>query len=884
MPSAGKENIGVYCNPSHDLWVKESGPSMEEVKSGQALKEGEVTIAIKSTGICGSDIHFWRHGRIGPMIVEHDHILGHESAGEVIAVHPSVKTLQIGDRVAVEPSQICNKCEPCLTGQYNGCLEMRFMSTPPVDGLLRRYVNHSAVWCHKIGDMSYEDGAMLEPLSVSLAGMARAKIALGDPVLICGAGPIGLMTLLGCAAAGAEPIVITDIDQSRLDVAKEICPRVRTYKVQPGVSMEDAGAAISKLAGGNLKTALECSGVESSIAAAIYSVKFGGKVFVIGVGKPDINIPFMRLSTQEIDLQFQYRYANTWPRAIRLVQSGVIDMKRLVTHRFSLEDAVSAFETSAASAKTGAIKVLIQGFEFLVLRFFLVSGQKISYSEPIGYRKMSFNFLKLPVEVQHLIIAEVRCPADLKALCLVSQQISTIATEYLYRNLVIPYEDTDKEWDRLKQVLDSKGLQHVRTVTLGPSSYRDYTLITPRFLHRPVDELISRLPKHSLKSFGYGSMGRPSEEGLRNLWQRQANLTNLQLNVADRESSTEKPVHFDADTIPSLKFVTELKVDLDIESIISPCTKLSDLLASIRTQKVIVCASALTLRRLPDWEHLMERITRQMLPNSLTHINLSYTAFTTSDPLQLDDYQSLKHLEFHGCCNIDLVLDSYLRPALSTLIIELGGFEPHPERDDRDFRSVQRLLRRFSSLQKLILGAGRHWYYQVRHLEESVARHSQTLESLFLSIPGDYRYLGTVPLRCPRLSQLVIATSGTSRLEDCKIIYPMYISALPRLATLGVMRHACQAMKCHPAYIAENVFRNSPAESKLSLLAFDTIYCAIHHRLRFESYIGFDPRVLFFNDRTKDSKAVGIKASHAKYLEPESDLLDFEPMFDSCLP
>ncbi|KAL8936622.1 MAG: hypothetical protein Q9216_004837 [Gyalolechia sp. 2 TL-2023] len=360
MPSANKANIGVYCNPAHDLWVKESGPSVDEVKTGQALKEGEVTIAIKSTGICGSDIHFWRHGRIGPMVVEHDHILGHESAGEVIAVHPSVKTLNVGDRVAVEPSSICNKCEPCLTGRYNGCLEMRFMSTPPVDGLLRRYVNHSAVWCHKIGDMTYEDGAMLEPLSVSLAGMERAKIALGDPVLICGAGPIGLMTLLGCAAAGAEPIVITDIDQKRLDVAKEICPRVRTHKVEPGVSMEEAGASIAKLAGRQLSIALECSGVESSIAAAIYSVKFGGKVFVIGVGKPDIQIPFMRLSTQEIDLQFQYRYSNTWPRAIRLVQSGVLDMKRLVTHRFSLEDAVKAFETSAASAKTGAIKVLIQ--------------------------------------------------------------------------------------------------------------------------------------------------------------------------------------------------------------------------------------------------------------------------------------------------------------------------------------------------------------------------------------------------------------------------------------------------------------------------------------------------------------------------------------------
>lgn len=294
------------------------------------------------------------------MVVEHDHILGHESAGVILAVHPSVTTHKVGDRVAVEPDLICNQCEPCLTGRYNGCLNMRFLSTPPVNGLLRRYVNHPAQWCHKIGNMSFENGALLEPLSVALAGMQRAQIALGDPLLICGAGPIGLITLVCAAAAGAEPIVITDIDQNRLNFAKELCPRVRTVLVERGVSEEDAAAKIVKAAGGvRPATALECSGVQSSVNAAIYSVKFGGKVFVIGVGKPDMQVPFMRLSTQEIDLQFQYRYANTWPRAIRLVESGVVDLSRMVTHRFDLEDAVSAFETSA-DVKSGAIKVMIQ--------------------------------------------------------------------------------------------------------------------------------------------------------------------------------------------------------------------------------------------------------------------------------------------------------------------------------------------------------------------------------------------------------------------------------------------------------------------------------------------------------------------------------------------
>jgi L-iditol 2-dehydrogenase len=293
------------------------------------------------------------------MIVTGSHILGHESAGVVLAVHPSVQHLKVGDRVAIEPNIICNECEPCLTGRYNGCEKVQFLSTPPVDGLLRRYVNHPAIWCHKIGDMSFEDGALLEPLSVALAGMQRSGVKLGDPVLICGAGPIGLITLLCCAAAGAEPIVITDIDDGRLKFAKELVPSVRAFKVARAPPEELGKAIASEFGGLEPAIALECTGVESSVSAAIWAVKFGGKVFVIGVGKNEMNIPFMRLSTREVDLQFQYRYCNTWPRAIRLVQSGIIDMKKLVTHRFDLEDAIKAFET-AADPKTGAIKVQIK--------------------------------------------------------------------------------------------------------------------------------------------------------------------------------------------------------------------------------------------------------------------------------------------------------------------------------------------------------------------------------------------------------------------------------------------------------------------------------------------------------------------------------------------
>jgi L-iditol 2-dehydrogenase len=210
---------------------------------------------------------------------------------------------------------------------------------------------------------------LLEPLSVALAAIERSGLRLGDPLVVAGAGPIGLVTLLASRAAGATPIVITDIDQGRLEFAKSLVPSVRTYLVKRDGTAEQNADGIIRALNDSPATdgttsllrptlAIECTGVESSVASAIWSVKFGGKVFVIGVGKNEINIPFMRLSTQEIDLQFQYRYSNTWPRAIRLVQNGVIDLRRLVTHRYKLEDAKQAFDT-AADPSTGAIKVLI---------------------------------------------------------------------------------------------------------------------------------------------------------------------------------------------------------------------------------------------------------------------------------------------------------------------------------------------------------------------------------------------------------------------------------------------------------------------------------------------------------------------------------------------
>ena len=156
---------------------------------------------------------------------------------------------------------------------------------------------------------------------MALTGVTRAGVQIGDPVLICGAGPIGLVTLECCNAAGAYPIVITDIDPTRLEVAKTMVPDVRTYHVQHDESAEGFAKKVSELMGDELEPAiaLECTGAENSLGSTIQSVKFGGRVFVIGVSKDKMQIPFMRCSEREVVLEFQQRYVNMWPRAIRVL-------------------------------------------------------------------------------------------------------------------------------------------------------------------------------------------------------------------------------------------------------------------------------------------------------------------------------------------------------------------------------------------------------------------------------------------------------------------------------------------------------------------------------------------------------------------------------------
>ncbi|EUC42781.1 hypothetical protein COCMIDRAFT_39193 [Bipolaris oryzae ATCC 44560] len=311
--------------------------------------KGEVLLHIKATGVCGSDIHFWKAGRIGSLIVEGDCILGHEASGIVLQCGEDVTTLQPGDRVAVEPGVPCGTCFLCMDGRYNLCEDVQFAGVYPYGGTVQRFKCHPARWCHKLpSNISYAEGALLEPLSVVMHGIKSAGLSLGRGAVICGAGPIGLIALAAARASGAHPLVITDLEPKRLDFAKRFVPSAHIYQVERDLDALGNAKKIRELFDfGNVgeygapETVLECTGVENSVVTAAYTARRGGTVMVIGVGKDIMNnLPFMHLSLAEC------------------LAGGILDLKPLVSHTFPLEKALDALHT-CADLRNGSIKVQI---------------------------------------------------------------------------------------------------------------------------------------------------------------------------------------------------------------------------------------------------------------------------------------------------------------------------------------------------------------------------------------------------------------------------------------------------------------------------------------------------------------------------------------------
>ncbi|RLI37038.1 NAD(P)-dependent alcohol dehydrogenase [Candidatus Bathyarchaeota archaeon] len=304
---------------------------------------GEVLVRIRSVGICGSDVHYYLHGRIGSFVVRKPIILGHECSGDIVEVGEKVENLKVGQRVTIEPGFVCGKCRYCREGRYNLCRKVRFYGTPPDNGAFAEYVSAPAENAYPIPDnMSYEEGAMIEPLAVGMMAAKRGSVTVHDRVAILGAGPIGQMVLQAVKAHGVLEAYITDVVDYRLEYAERLGADVT---INP--EREDVVGRILNLTGGEgADVVIDASGAPQAVRQAFEAVRPGGRIVLVGM-YPFISfeVPLLLTVMKEIDVLGVFRYANVFHDAIRCVSSGRVDVKSLITHRFPLDRIVEGFET-----------------------------------------------------------------------------------------------------------------------------------------------------------------------------------------------------------------------------------------------------------------------------------------------------------------------------------------------------------------------------------------------------------------------------------------------------------------------------------------------------------------------------------------------------------
>jgi L-iditol 2-dehydrogenase len=312
---------------------------------------GEVLVRVRAVGVCGTDTHYFDHGRIGRFVVESPLVLGHEASGVVEGVGSDVDPARVGERVSIEPGVPCRQCVQCLGGRYNLCPDMVFHATPPVDGSLAELVVIHQAFAHPVPDsVSDEEAALLEPLSVGIWACRKGEVGPGSRVLVTGAGPIGLVCIQVARACGASEVVVTDLNAERLGVATELGA---TGTIASGsVALDDwyAGRPAPEVL-------LECSGHAGATVDAIRVLAPAGRAVLVGMGGDELALPLSVVQERELVVTGTFRYANTWPTAIGLVGSGQVDLARLVTGRFPLTESAAAL--TAARDTPGAIKAVI---------------------------------------------------------------------------------------------------------------------------------------------------------------------------------------------------------------------------------------------------------------------------------------------------------------------------------------------------------------------------------------------------------------------------------------------------------------------------------------------------------------------------------------------
>jgi len=298
----------------------------------------EVLIEIKAVGVCGSDVHYYEHGKIGSYVVRQPLILGHESAGIIVAVGEGVKTTRIGERVAIEPGIPDGVCRQCRAGHYNLCPNVRFFGTPPIDGAFTNYVTLPESFAYRLPDaLSDAEGALIEPLSVGVWACRKAMLKGADAILITGAGPIGLVTMKVALALGATDITMTDVSAPRLAVAQ----RQGATRIV-NVAQESLAQAQSEA-----DVLIECSGNPAALLEGLRALRPAGRAVAVGMSPAEeVSVPMSFLQNREITLTGTFRYANTYEDAIALVAAGRIDLQSLITGYYPLHEAEKALQAT----------------------------------------------------------------------------------------------------------------------------------------------------------------------------------------------------------------------------------------------------------------------------------------------------------------------------------------------------------------------------------------------------------------------------------------------------------------------------------------------------------------------------------------------------------
>jgi len=315
--------------------------ALREIELEELLGPHDVRIAVRTVGICGSDLHYYQHGYIGPYVVKQPMVLGHEASGVVVELGQEVKRLKVGDRVCMEPGIPDPNSKATRLGRYNLDPAVRFWATPPVHGCLRPTVVHPASFTFKLPDnVSFAEGAMVEPLAVGMHAVNKAQIKPGDVAVVIGAGPIGALTALAALAGGCSGVIVSDVQQAKLDLVVKLGP------IAPvNVNEQRLSAAVQEITEGwGADVVFEASGNSKAAAGIFELICPGGKVVLIGMPGEPIAYDVVAAQIKEAQIENIFRYAHVFPRALALMASGKIDVKPLITETFAFQESLEAFE------------------------------------------------------------------------------------------------------------------------------------------------------------------------------------------------------------------------------------------------------------------------------------------------------------------------------------------------------------------------------------------------------------------------------------------------------------------------------------------------------------------------------------------------------------